>query len=122
MEEEEEEEEEVVVVFFGFLEHFCKVILSLHLSACFLLCKSIIIMSSSSICDQNVFVSKKKKKQKKQKEKKKMKLMMMCFLVFWSISAKQSYLCICLLSFVQIERQQQQHLCSEYFGSDNLWC
>jgi len=72
-------------------------------------------MSSSSICDQNVFVSKKKKKQKEQKEKKKMMLMMMmmmmmCFLLFWSISAKQSYLCICLLSFVQIERQQQQHL------------
>jgi uncharacterized membrane protein len=69
-------------------------------------------MSSSSFCDQHVFVSKKKKKQKKQKEKKKMMLMlvMMCFLLFWSISAKQSYLCICLLSFVQIERQQQQHL------------
>jgi uncharacterized membrane protein len=82
-------------------------------------------MSSSSICDQNVFVSEKKKKQKKQKEKKKMMLMLMlmCFLLFWSISAKQSYLCICFPSFVQIERQQQQqHLCSEYFGSDNLWC
>jgi hypothetical protein len=39
-------------------------------------------MSSSSICDQNVFVSKKKKKQKTQKEKKKMMLMLMRFFAF----------------------------------------
>jgi hypothetical protein len=68
-------------------------------------------MNSSSICDQNVFVSKKKKKQKKQKEKKNMMMMMMmmmCFFAFLEHFCKAIFSLHLLAFFGQIERQQQQ--------------